>query len=220
MAKEKFEKALAEWPYTKILKDGGVHVFGKYEQPGFAQSMAGFWFFFCFVLFFVAMMGAQNAIAAVVAVVIAAFAYPIVVRPTLVSMFGKNVDVKIYPDKIQVRDGYRYRSYSREMPIEFRVEEHHKGLEERAKEIKYNKRVKPVYREAIEAVMQYGEKRVPLAELPVKEIEKGKALVIRLQNMCATLDDAVRRMAAGQIKPAGEPAPTGPGDFGPAPKVR
>ena len=102
------------------------------------------------------------------------------------------------------------------MPIEFRVEEHQKGLEERAKEIKHNKRFPHVYREAVEVVMQYGEKRVPVAELPLKEIEKGKALVIRLQNICDQWDEAARRLAEGQMRPAGE---TPVSDFGEAPPI-
>lgn len=216
MAKEKFEKALADWPLTKMLKDGGIHVYGKYEQPGLSQRMLMFWSFFCLIVVGFVMFASFNVIAAAVVGIILILAYGMVVRSFLVSAWGKNVDVKIYPDKIQVRDG-RYKSYDRSMPIEFRVEEHQKGLQERAKEIKHNRNFPRVYREAIEVVMQYGEKRVPIAELPLKEIEKGKALVIRLQNICEQWDEAARRLAEGQMR-AASPAPVS--DFGTAPPIR
>lgn len=216
MAKEQFEQAMAEWPYTKLLKDGGMHVFGKYETPGLSQRMLSFWVLLCVVVFFWIFLSTENFAAAAVATGIAAVIYPGVVRPMMVNMLGKNVDVKIYPDKIQVRDGFRYRSYDRQMPIEFRLEEHQKGLEEHAREIKMQKAQKRIYREALEVVMQYGEKRVPLAEMPATALEQGKALVIRMQNVCNSLDEAVRRMAAGQVRPTRESA----GDFGPAPDIR
>jgi hypothetical protein len=217
MAKERFERAMADWPFTKLLTDGGMHVFGKYETPGLANKILGFWLLVCIVLFFWILLSTENFAAAAVATGIAAIIYPGVVRPMMVNMLGKNVDVKIYPDKIQVRDGFRYRSYDRQMQIEFRLEEHQKGIEEHAREIKMQRPQKRIYREALEVVMQYEEKRVPLAEMPATAIEKGKALVIRLQNVCDRLDEAVRRMKAGQVRPAGE-APAG--DFGPPPPIR
>lgn len=217
MAKERFEEALAEWPYTKLLKDGGMHVFGKYETPGLSQRMLSFWVLVCVVVFIWIFFSTENGVAAAVATAIAAVLYPSVVRPMMVNMLGKNVDVKIYPNKIQVRDGFRYRSYDRQMPIEFRLEEHQKGLEEHAREIKMQRAQKRIYREALEVVMQYGEKRVPLAEMPATAIEKGKALVIRMQNTCNNLDEAAKRIAAGQMRPAGE-APAG--DFGTPPPIR
>jgi hypothetical protein len=215
MAKEQFEQALADWPYTKPLKDGGMHVFGKYETPGLANKIVGFWLLVCIVVFFWILLSTENFAAAAVATGISAVAYPMMVRSMLVNMLGKNVDVKIYQDKIQVRDGMRYRSYDRAMPIEFRVEEHQKGLEEHAREIKMQRPQKRIYREAVEAVMQYGEKRVPIAEFPVTAVELGKALVIRLQNVCTGLD-ALRQMAENQSGAEREPA----SDFGPSGPIR
>jgi hypothetical protein len=216
MAKEKFEKALADWPYTKQLKDGGMHVFGKYEQPGLAQRMLNFWLLFCFVLFFWIIFATENGVAAIVGTAIAGFAYPMMIRPMMVNMMGKNVDVKVFKNKIQVRSGMLYRNYDRDMPIEFRAEDHQKGLEEHAKEIKFNKRQPRTYREALEVVMQYGEKRIPLAEFPMTAVEQARALVIRMQNVCRSID-AIHKMARDQAGAAGDEPVS---DFGPTKTIR
>lgn len=128
------------------------------------------------------------------------------------------MDVKVYPDRIAVRQGLGYKNYSRQHPIEFRAEDHEKAIEEQANAIRTGNDSFRVYREAVQVVMQYGEKRIPLAELRLKDLEKAKALVIRMQNVCASLDEAIRRMTAGQVRPSTEDEPLG--DFGPAPDIR
>lgn len=214
----KYEEAYADWPQTQMLKDGGVHVYGKYVPPMLPRRVFALACLVGGVFAIYVLSTAEKPGSALVAIVLTIVAY-YALRPMLYNMFGKSVDVKIYPDRIAVRQGLGYKNYSRQHPIEFRAEDHEKAVQEQANAIRTGNDSFRVFREALQVVMQYGEKRIPLAELRLKDLEKAKALVIRLQNVCNTLDDAVRRMAAGQVKPAGE-EPATAGDFGPAPPIR
>jgi len=113
-------------------------------------------------------------------------------RGILYDMFGKNVDVKVYHDRIAVRQGFGYKNYSRQEHIELRVERHQKAQKEEANAIRTGNNSSRVFREAIEVVMQYGEKRVPLAEMREEDMEKAKALLLHLQNVCASLNQTTQ----------------------------
>ena len=205
MAKTSFEKAHADWPKMKILKNGGVHLRGVYEHPGLASRMLMGWVFLS-ILFALPTGGVG---------LVMAFFYPLI-RPSLVNFLGKKLDVKILHDRIQLRSGWGYKNYSREMPIEFRVEQHQKAIDEELAESKTGRRKPRTYREAVETVMQYGEKRIAVAELPVKAIEQAKALAFRLQTVCNSLDAALEIAAQGRSAPAQGAA----GDFGTSPQIR
>jgi hypothetical protein len=198
-----FEQALAKWPKASVRGDGSVHVTGKYVSPrldagGFILALIG-----GAAASIITISGKDNAGFGDF-LLLALFWTPIA-AVVVYLFFRKNVDVKIYHDRIAVRHGlFGYKEYSREVPIEFRVEQHHLALTERGNAT--------VYRNAIEAVMQYGEKRIPLAEMPHKKLEEMRALVIRLQNVCASVD------ASHALAPSGNR--TRASDFGPAPDVR
>lgn len=202
---KRFENAFADWPKTTVLADGGVHVSGRYVGPylyragtplAFLAAMGiaiilsvaqgdirpGFWFMLAFGI-----------------------AWFVFLRSLVNFIFGKNVNVRIYADRIKVLGLLGYRTYSRAMPIEFRIDPHHRALKERGH--------RTLYRRAIEVVMQYGEKRVPLAEMPQENIELARALVIRLQNVCASVD----LCAEAGIQDARALRES---EFGPAPDVR
>lgn len=216
MAKVKFEQAMADWPKTKMLKDGGVHVFGKYEQPGLGEMMLFLWSLPAFVVAFWIVSVNGNPAVALAAAGFIMLMYPLGVRSMMVDMLGKKIDIKVYGDKLQVRHGFGYKNYSRSLPLEFRIEEHQKSIEDQLKQ-----RSRRTYREAIEVVMQYGEKRVPLADMSLKHVEKAKAIVIRLQNVCAAYDQAVQQqMAQQQMGQFMTPAAPAGGDFGVAPPIR
>lgn len=217
MAKD-YEEAYAEWPLTKILNDGGIQVYGKYVQPMLPRQVFGL---SCIAGAVVAVYvlsvteAPGPALGAIIASIVAYYAF----RPVLYDTFGKNVDVKIYPDRIALRQGFGYKNYSRQYPIEFRAEDHEKAVQEQANAIRTGNDSFRVFREALQVVMQYGEKRIPLAEMRLSDLEKAKALVIRLQNVCNSLDEAVRHMADGKVRPAGEERAT-VGDFGASPPIR
>lgn len=214
MARGKIERALADWPKTDVAKEGGVHITGRYVPPWIAANYDGMWALMTAIIV-IALGGAwtqltnNGACFFVVGVFMMVLYLPI--KYGLFRLFGGNVDVRVFPDTIQMGG----KTYSRQMPIEFRVEQHQKGLKEQLRENKTGKRKPRTYRDALEVVMQYGEKRVPIAALPLKDIALAHALVIRLQNVCNSLDEIVRRFAAGQVAPA-----QGSGEFGPAPEVR
>jgi hypothetical protein len=202
----KFEKAHAEWPKTTVTKDGGVHVTGKYVGPMLNNNTG----------VVVTILGAAGAIYAWVAVgdvraamwtVVFLFAaYAVFLREAIYAIFGKRVDVKIYPDRIALPSWLGYKNYSRDMPIEFRIERHQQALTEKGNAV--------IFRNAIEAVMQYGEKRIQLAEMPETSTELARALVIRLQNVCHSVDAAMQTASGSkQGAPRAE-------DFGPAPDIR
>lgn len=211
----KVEKAMAEWPQTQLLKKGvGFHITGRYAHPKLVHSMPNSYGLIGFVLCGFALVATANPLPPVL---IAGFMWVFYSswKSIWTGWAGKKVDVKITPDQIQVRQGYGYKNYDRKERIEFKVERHQKALAEYQRAVERNRKMPEIYRQAVEVVMQYGEKRVAIAELPETDMERAKALVIRLQTIADSLDEAVRRMAKGQIAPAGSQS-----EFGPAPEMR
>ncbi len=210
----KFEKSVAEWPQTAMLKkEAGFHVTGRYAHPSLVRSIPGTYVFIGFLLCGFALAATENIIAPLF-IAVAMWVFYSVWKSTMTNMFGKKVDVKITPDKILVRGGWGYKAYDRSMPIEFKIERHQKALAEYQRAQSRGRNGPQTYREAVEVVMQYNEKRVAIAELPETEIEKAKALVIRLQTIADSIDEAVRRMAKGQMVPGGAKS-----EFGTAPEI-
>lgn len=215
MAKAKFEKAMADWPQTAMLKkEPGFHITGRYAHPSLVHSMPNTYGIIGFVLCGITLVATANPIPPLIIVALMWVFYSSW-KSMATSWWGKKVDVKVLPDKIQVRQGWGYKSYDRNEKIEFKVERHQKALAEYQKAVERNRKMPEIYRQAVEVVMQYGEKRVAIAELPETEMERAKALVIRLGTMADSLDEAVRRMNAGQMVAPGEKS-----EFGPAPQMR
>ncbi len=217
------------WIKTRELTDQpGVQITGTHKRP-FVSSMTHFKLaaVTSVALFFYAMATRPGSDWTDLLFIAVFFTIPVygligalVVRPVLM-LIPRGVDVRILPKHIQIKKGRKYRTYSRAVPLEFRVEQHHKAAKEELKEQKAGKPQDRWYREAIEVVMQYGEKRIPIAEMRMLDMEKAKALVIRLQSWCESFDQAMARMADGQIKPASEEVGVvSEGDFGPAPDIR
>lgn len=215
MAKAKFEKAMADWPQTTMLKkEPGFHITGRYAHPSLVHSMPNTYAMMGFVFGGLALVGTANPVPPLVVLAIMWGFYPSW-KLMATGWWGKKVDVKILPDKIQVRHGFGYKNYDRNEKIEFKVERHQKAFAEYQKAAEGNRKIPEIYRQAVEVVMQYGEKRVAIAELPETDIEKAKALVIRMGTIADSLDEAVRRMNAGQMVAPGEKS-----DFGPEPQMR
>jgi hypothetical protein len=209
----KFEKAMAEWPQTKMLKkEAGFHVTGKYAYPNLVRQMPQVYCLIGLVLCVLAFVA--NPVAPLF-VALVMWVFYSTWKSAVTNWWGKKVDVKILPDQIHVRQGWGYKKYDRSMPIEFKIERHQKALAEYQRAQARGRNGPETYRQAVEVVMQYGEKRVAIAELPETEMEQAKALVIRLQTIADSLDEAVRRMNAGQMVAPGEKS-----EFGPAPEMR
>lgn len=219
----KIEKATADWPHSKVLaKEGCVHVTGKYVQPWLNRYPAAVYNLLAIILI-VFILGSQSntenqtlmvMVVAIITILIAVYFY--VWKPAVIGLLGKNVDVKISPELIQVKQGFGYKNYSTDERIEFGVEKHMKGFEEEHREQSTQQRQSRTYRQAVEVVMWYGEKRVVIAEMIENEVEKANALVLRLQQTCMNFDRMKEMMQPGQAVPEEQPM----GDFGPAPDVR
>lgn len=204
----RFEEALAAWPKAERMDDGGIRITGAYEQPTFGNQTGGALLFIFAVVAF-AGLRLESWLAALMVFIVGV----VIWSKIGVSMFGRKLDIRVYPDRIEIpaRFGISKR-YARELPMEFRIEQHQKAFEEERKEQRSRKRQPRTYRDAIEVVLQYGEKRVVLAEMLQKHVEMARALVIRLQNVCASVDLSI---ASAQDTGAQRES-----EFGPAPDVR
>jgi len=193
--KEKVENPFSEWPKTTVLKDGGVHITGKYIAPETVPRLHFLTFILCVVTFIFPAMGGAEGMAVILPILIMIFV--LINEKSLGTSFGQNLDIRIFPDKVQLRDGWSYKTYARKFPIEFRIDEHQKAIHEELAVRSGAKRSRK-YRDALEVVMQYGEKRVAVAAFRLKEMEQARALVIRLQNVCYNIDAAVQMIASKQ----------------------
>lgn len=204
-----FERAHADWPSIAPIP-GGIAVTGLYE----GLDLGGPRFACGTVIFFVSWFLAGISENILIGIVAAVAGFYLLNRFEL-RLFGERLDVKIYPDRIELPSFSGPKLFSRELPIEFRYEQHQKAFAEEAFEHRTGKRQERKYREALEVAMQYGERRIVIAEMSQKDIDMARALVIRLQNLCAEADPTTALSAGtGAIRPA-----TG-SDFGPAPDIR
>ncbi len=203
-----FERASANWPTTRATPDGGVEISGKYKSVDCTMFLGISWLAlwgFCFWTGYNVGIGPALVL----------FMVGFIVLMLLEWVFPAKLAIKVYHDRIELPGFMGWRSYSRAVPLEFRVEQHHMAADEQARARRYGDKVKLKYREAIEAVMQYSEKRISLADMRERDFEKARALVMRLQNVCDSVDLAFDDVMGVT------PAPmTDAGDFGSAPDIR
>ncbi len=189
MFKKKVEKAKSDWPTDKVnLKKLHVDILGQYPAPNHENKVFGFTLLIVVPGLFVFWP--------------AALAMAVPVFMFFWMTFKRRLNIRISPDMIRV-NGKRY---ALDQIREFRVEPHQRAY-------------KPdpgVYARALEVVMQYGEKRITLAEMRQKEEEKAVALMLRLQNWCEKFEELLARTRQS----AQEEAEPESGDFGPSPDIR
>lgn len=217
--RRKVEAALSEdWTSTLDAKTGEIRITGKFIPPHIPRRV-GALTGLLFIVLFVGLLlptgnGAAIGIGSAVLLAFCAFG----LYPLLVRLHAHSLRLSIMPDTIKFPSGWGGKTYSRMQPIEFRVEPHQKAMQEEQREIRAGRRTPRTYREAVEVVMQYGEKRVVLAEMLSKDLEKAKALVIRLQGTCEKFDRLLAHMADNMKLPEGGKAKGG--EFGPEWEVR
>lgn len=207
----KFEKASEDWPRTNVLKDGGIAVTAPYLDPATPKRTDFVFGVLTLLIPIYVLVSTGDVAAAGIVFAVVLVASWLILRPLSHTMLSKKLNLKMYPDRIEIPGRWGVKRYSRAEPIEFRVDDHQKAIKEQIYYPQYS-----TYRNALEVIMQYGEKRIPIAEMHIKELEKARALVIRLQNICDQFDEALNRLLQGQMSEA-EPAR---GDFGPAPDIR
>ncbi|MGE0022070.1 MAG: hypothetical protein AB7S70_00375 [Hyphomicrobium sp.] len=199
MAK-KIEEPLADWPHT-TFDDGRAYITGTYPKPRFETHASMFTGLIAVMMAGFATIGSGNPMIGLFMLGAFIAIYYLFFKKALLGIFGGSLNIAVGGDEISVGSTFGQKHYSRDLRTEFRIEQHSKALTERGKDT--------TYRDAIEVVMHYGEKRVPLAAMPQKEMELARALVLRLQNVC----NATRAMKNGQRAGAKE------SDFGRAPDL-
>lgn len=185
---KKIEQAKSSWPIDKVnAKAGCVEITGQYVKP--------------------TQRGIVGLVAAGLAVPLALTGVGIVliipIIPGLWMLLKSNLRIRIDNEAISIR-GKRYAR----IPglIEFRVGEHQRAYSDNP----------GVYANALEVVMQYGERRIVVAEMRQKDHEKATALAFRLQTWSKEFPGMMAAYQGLNRQAASEKG----GEFGPAPDVR
>lgn len=208
------EAPLADWPAFALI-DGGraAHIAGRYRAPsgwwqigfpmllvmaGFALLPASCSFDGRFHLLSASEAGTRAAI----------WAAALVVIGVLGRVFGtrRTLDVTLSPETIRIGG----KTYARRQGLnQFAIEEHELAFNES----RNAQRGHPgrAYRDALQVVMRYGERRIAIAAFAQSDVRKAEALLHRLQGFNVLLD-------AGAEQPL---APSGESDdFGPERTIR
>jgi hypothetical protein len=209
----RLESPVGSWPHSKKLgKEGCIEITGSYKA---AEPLHKGWkkgllvWFICGALFFaiwVYLAGQLPTIGLGAGLAFLSLIPALWIVRLMEESQTRKLDVRIFPDKIEVRG----KSYERDMrKIQFSVEPHSRAAAEEAREIREQKRGRRFYREAVEVVMQYGEKRVVVAGMKQFEKEKAVALMIRLQDTCDQIDAILKDLKQGDIPLPARSAPAG-----------
>ncbi len=213
---------LADWPEMERLKDGtGVRITGRYASPKLPDRTGWVALWFGIVLWgaFVGLLrplfdngtipstgsGIMDFVVQLGLPPLLAYLCALLFRRWLMKVFAPRLDVRITEDAIQL-GRKRFKRYPQ---LQFSHDRHHKAI----KEAQQNSG--RTYREALEVIMHYGEKRIVIAEMLETDMEKADALVMRLQNLCDGMDSR----AASRVRDQTERPLAAPGDFGPEPDV-
>jgi hypothetical protein len=214
MLSGRFEKPVANWPKVAELENGGVHLTGKHVHPAWqrrAEYAAIAILIAAGILLAERGSGFGQWVGAMFVLLV--FMGPVAMLVSFL-FFRRRVDVKMDGTSIQIKGPLGYKRYSNQVRTEFRIDQHHKAAREEAKEIETGKKQRRTWRDAIEVVMQYGEKRVVVTEMRHKDIEKAKALLFRLGAISQIAGGAMQEQMSRFIKPAGS------GAFGPMQDIR
>ncbi len=219
------EQAFADWPHTEVLDgEGALHITGKYKAPSWWWQRG-----FPIVLMLLAVVLAPGSCSVVVDefyggslknMTAGAF------LTTTVGWFGtflavaiiaeyfgrrRRLNIKLSREAI-VLDGKRY---ARGVGLEFRLEEHEKGHAEEGSERRTGDQSR-IYRDAVQVVLRYQERRVGIADFRRADIRKAEALFLRLQFFNEKLEELL-----GPVEQADARATPGErDDFGKPPPIR
>lgn len=216
--KGEFEAAFGDWPQAEFLEGKtALHITGKYRVPswwwqsGFpillgivmlialpfscfpfvenhpGDDMLGFYFIVGWLVLFMTVIGFFDHIGR-----------------------RRNLDVKLSADAIEIRG----KRYARAAPHQFSVEEHEKAYDEESAARRGHGKDR-IFRDAMQVVMRYGERRVPIAAFGRRDVRKAEALLVRLQLLDQGLEEMLETAAQGEAAAPGEGD-----DFGPARPIR
>jgi hypothetical protein len=202
-----------DWKHSFDKTKSQIRITGSYISPQ-AERRAGWLAGLLFIVLCVGLLlPTGNAAAMGIGFIVLLLFCGFALHPLLVKLHNQRFNLLIGTDTIKFPAVWSGKTYARAAPIEFRVEPHHKGIQEEQRELRSGQRGSRLYRDAIEVVMQYGEKRVVLAEMRSKDLEKAKALVIRIQNWHESFDSETAKAWANGTHGAER-------EFEPEPDVR
>ena len=162
----RFEKPIAGWPHKSELEGGGTRISGTYAQPWLASMMPALFGLVVIAHCGLVLAGTGSIFAAAAWGAFMTFLYPVLWKHPVITMMGKIVDVRVYPDRIRIRQGFFWRTYDRRIPISFGIETRRTGYD-------------------VQVVMQYGGRRVVIATMPVADTDRAESLLARLQDAMA-----------------------------------
>jgi hypothetical protein len=127
--------------------------------------------------------------------------------------FGRRraLDITVTPESIRI-NGIKY--LRRDGLNQFAIEEHERAFREA--QAARNMNVSHIYRDSLQIVMRYGEKRVPIADFNRRDIRKAEALLVRLQGVTPNIEALLGASEEGA--PAIDPGAAD--DFGRARAIR
>jgi len=189
---KKVEQAKSDWPIDSVnVQKRHVDISGDYVTPGMPGTVL-----------VVAMLVALP-LGFLTAGIGLFFLIPGV--PAIWMLMKKKLRIRIDDDTVRL-GGKRYQRNPD--LIEFRVDRHQRAFRDNPGE----------YRTALEVVMQYGERRIPVAEMRQKDSELAVALQHRLHGWCHGFEKIMASYEAADATPVRPEATAG--EFGPAPDVR
>ncbi|WP_409562733.1 hypothetical protein [Hyphomicrobium sp. MC8b] len=180
-----YENAKASWPRTRTIAGGGTRISGSYVQPWLAALSPLLYGALVLAFSFMVLAGTGNLVAALVWGVAMTLLYGVLWKGSITNVLGKLVDIRVWPERVEIRRGLFRKSYDRRVPMAFRLE----GAVSS--------------RPVVAVVMQYGERRVVVAEMPLAASDQAAALVARLQEAMeqrrpAGSDGGIRRPVAAR----------------------
>jgi len=199
-----FERAEAGWPHVEFDRSAGWFLItGRYRPAGMGSKVMGAVFWPILVLSLAAcVMGPASGYEDLSGV--GGFAF-LALLPAGMIAYGigsavrRNLYVVISPEMVTLRGLFGRAKYYRLSDIrEFSLEEHQRSKKARrfAEAKGFRSGDDAVYRGTAEAVMWYGNRRVPIASFHFKDIEKGESLVRTLQEVAAAIAGALRSREA------------------------
>jgi hypothetical protein len=210
--RSRIETPFADWPAIAATPAGdGFHLSGRYTAPsglwsvGFPALLLMFWLPVTIGSCSLTIRDLASASTGEI------WTPPVLTTVVFVALgiaggvFGRRrtVDVTLARGTIEI-DGTRYQRA--EGLNQFAIEEHEGAHGER------QRNASPIYRDAVQVVMRYGERRIVIAAFRKEDVRKAEALLARLQHVNKHLEDMLGERAPGAAPSAD--------DFGAARPIR
>jgi hypothetical protein len=223
--KGEFEAAFGDWPQAEFLEgETALHITGKYRVPswwwqtgfpillGIVMLIALPFSCFPFVENHTGGRGDSSNPGLLALYFIVGWFMLFMVVIGFFDYIGRRrmLSIKLSQDAIEIGG----RKYAREIPHQYAIEEHEKAHDEESAARRGHGKDR-IFRDAMQVVMRYGERRVPIAAFGRRDVRKAEALLVRLQLLDQGLEEMLETAAQGEAAAPGEGD-----DFGPSRPIR